>query len=390
MIRLLLLVLITFLGIAVGFNFVGTDSQVIVIANGWSIETNINVAVCFIIVFYALLQFGEWAVLKTLTMWRRTRHWLGWRKEHTAQQKTFDGVMAFMAGNYAQAEELSVNYVDYSKRPLVNYLTAINAANTQGKHEQRDDYLKQALLNNKSDVTLLALKLQFMISDNALNQAKSWVDEQSKTVKEHHYILPLRLTLAQQLTDWDDVIAISDLLLKKKIHSAAEHEVVMKQCYKEMLNSSVVNGFDVLKKANKSLPKAYRNNLEVFCHYARLSIKLDQGKLIEKELFQRLSKDYSDKIVSVITDCKAAHAPAWLDRLVALTQYHQHVEVINAIVALAKQDRQWKVAKEWLLKSIVIKPAADSYENLAKIQQELGEKSGALESFNKALSLRVV
>ena len=389
MIRLLLLVIITFAGIAVGLNFVGSDSQVIVIANGWSVETNINVAVCFIIVFYALLQLSEWAVLKTLTMWRRTRHWLGWRKEHAAQQKTLDGVMEFMSGNYVQAEELSINYADYSKRPLVNYLTAINAADTQGKHQERDDYLKQALLMNKSNVTLLALKLRFMINDNALNSAKNWIDEQTKSIKEHQYILPLRLSLAQKLVDWDDAIAISELLLKQKYHTAIEHEVVMKQCYKEVLNNSVANGFEALKKANKSLPKAYRNDLEIFCHYAQLSIKLGQSSLIEKELFQRLSKDYNDNILSVINNCNTSDASAWLNKLIALTQHHQDLKMINTIIILSQKDRQWKVAKEWLLKSIVIKPTADSYEDLATVQQELGEKSGALESFNKALNLRV-
>lgn len=390
MIRLLLLVLITFLGIAVGLNFVGNDSQVIVITNGLSIETNINVAVCFIIVFYALLQLFEWMTIKTLTMWRRTRHWLGWRKENIAQEKTLDGVMEFMSGNYVQAEELSVNYADYSKRPLINYVTAINAADTQGKHQERDEYLKQALLINKSNITLLALKLRFMIKDKALNNAKNWVDEQSKSIKDHQSILPLRLSLAQQLADWDAAIAISDLLLKKKYHTAIEHEVLMKQCYKEILNSSAKSDFETLKKTNKSLPKSYRNNLEVFCEYARLSIKLGQSSLIEKELFQRLSKTYNSNILSVITHCNAADASAWLNKLIALTQHHQHVDVIDTIVILSQRDRQWKVAKEWLLKAIAIKPTADRYEYLATVQQELGEKSGALESFNKALNLRTV
>lgn len=388
--RLLLLVFIVMLGLVVGRYLVGNDSQVIVIANGWSIETDINVTVCFIIVFYALLHFLEWSLINTISMWSRTRHWFGWRKERIAQQKTLDGVMEFISGHYANAEQLSVSHAKHSKQPLVNYLTAINAASTQGKHEERDEYLKQALLVDDSNVTLLSAKFRFMIEAEEFSQAKIWLDKQPESLKNHIDILPLNLMLTRQLRHFEQSIKISELLLKKKQHTSTEHETITIACYNEILQDSAQESVESLKQTFKKLSKKYRNNIDLFCTYAKLIIRFEQYTLIEKELFQRLSKDCDNKILNVIRQCDKTNAAKWLERLVLLKQHHKNASFIDVVVNLSLLDRQWKFAKDWLLNSIEIMPTANRYELLAQVQQELSESSGALDSFNKAFKLRCI
>lgn len=388
MVRLLVLVCITLLGVFLGHYLFGTDSQVIVIANGWSLESDINVTICFIIVFYALLHFFEWSLVNTISMWSRTRHWFGWRKEHIAQQKTLDGVMEFISGHYANAEQLSVNNAKHSKQPLVNYLTAINAASTQGKHEERDEYLKQALLVDSSNVSLLSAKLRFMIEENAFEEAQTWLNAQPSAIKEHSDILPSILIVTQQLKDYENVIKASELLLKKKLHTQIEHELVVRNCYMSMLDQSANKDFDTVKNIYKTLPKKYRNHIDLFCQYAKLSIKLENSSIIEKELFQRLSKNCDRDILNVVNECNSQYATDWLGRLTMMKQHHNDVFFIDTIATLSLLDRQWKLAKEWLLKSIEIMPTAQRYEALANVQQQLSENSGALDSFNKALTLR--
>lgn len=388
MVRLLVLVCLTLLGVFVGHYLFGTESQVIVIANGWSLETDINVAICFVIVFYALLHFLEWALVNTVLMWSRTRHWFGWRKERIAQQKTLDGVMEFISGHYANAEQLSVKNAKYSKQPLINYLTAINAASTQGKYEERDEYLKQALLVDDSNITLLSAKLRFMIEEEALEEAKTWLDTQPLVIKQHADILPLSLIVSQQLKDFDNIIKTSELLLKKKLHTLVEHDLIIRNCYTDMMNDCLNQDFESLKNTYKGFPKKYRNNIDLFCQYAKLSIKFEKNSLIEKELFQRLSKNCNNEILNVINECDSKYSADWLARLIMLKQHHSEASFIDSIVNLSLLDRQWALAKEWLLKSIVIAPSAKRYEALAEVQQQLGESSGALDSFNNALSLR--
>jgi len=388
MIRLLLLVLIVCLGIVVGPSLVGHDSYVLIAINGWTIETSIMVMTMIVIAFYAILQFSEWALINTLAMWGRTRHWFGWRKERIAQKKTLDGVLEYAAGHFSQAEQLSMNHIKHSKTPLLNYFTAINAAATQGKKQQRDDYLKQALLTDESNTALLATKLRFMIEDKDFASAEQWLLKQPDKILHHVDILPFSFVIHRHVSDWTRVLKINDLLLKQKLHTPIEHDSSQRHCYIGLFHQASEAGFDSGQKYYKSIPRKYRNHIDIFCEYAKLSIKCDQHHLIEKELFQRLSKHLDSALLTVLNEASTKLTKDWSERLINLNKYQQDVAFIDVITMYYQLDRQWKLAKAWLLTAIELKPTAARFEKLAQIQQELGETSGALESFNRALNYR--
>jgi len=388
MIRLLLLVFIIFLGLLIGPSLVGHDSYVLISMNGWTIETSIVVMTMMVIAFYALLQFAEWALINTLKMWGRTRHWFGWRKERIAEKKTLDGVLEYAAGHFDQAEQLSITHIKHSKTPLLNYFTAINAAATQGKRQQRDEYLAQALLSDESNTALLATKLRFMTEDEDFVSAQQWLSTQPDNISLHVDILPLSLVIQRHMKDWTQVLKINELLFKKKLITPIEYESSKRHCYIGLFNQASAAGFDSGQKYYKSIPRKYRNHIDIFCEYAKLSIKGDQYHLIEKELFQRLSKQLDSALLIVLHEASPKLAKEWCERLINLKKYQQDVAFLDVITLLYKIDRQWKQAKTWLLKAIEIKPTAKRFETLAQIQQELGEGSGALESFNNALNYR--
>lgn len=389
MIRLLLLVAIIFLGILVGPSLMGQDSYVLIAINGWTIETSLVVMTMVIIVFYALLQLAEWGLVNAIVMWGRTRHWFGWRKERIAEKKTIAGVLELAAGHFSQAEQLSVSHVKHSKQPLLNYFTAINAAQTQGKIEQRNQYLAQALAYDEKNTALLAMKLKFMIQDKDFNGAKEWLEKQPKSVIQHSDLLGLNLIVAQHFSQWTQMLELNELMLKHRLISSVEHEATTRTVYVTSLKESAVDGYDVMISHYKAVPRKYRNHIDIFCQYAKLSIHFDHLAQIEKELFKRLSKELSTGLLSVLRQCNTKHAKAWSERLVSMDKYHQDEMFLDVLVDLFMVDREWKQAKDWLLKVIQITPNAVRYETLARTQQELGESSGALDSFNKALGYRL-
>lgn len=366
----------------------GHDTYVLVAVNGWTMETSLVVMIMMVILFYALLQFAEWALVNTIAMWGRTRHWFGWRKERIAQQKTLDGVLEFAAGHFSQAEQLSVTHVKHSKEPLLNYFTAINAAATQGKTQQRDNYIQQALEFAPDNTALIATKLKFLIEAGDYENAKSWLEQQSDKAAKHSDILPLALKVREFFGEWAAAIEIYDAMLKHRIITSPEHQAQVRRSYAAQLRCFSTRDLDVVKQGYQSIPRKYRNDIDIFCEYAKLVIKLDQATLIEKELFKRLTKQLSMSLLSVIALCPTKSANQWSERLIGFENYHNDADFIDAIVQLSVLDRQWQTAKNWLLKSIQIEPSVLRYQKLAQIQQELGESSGALDSFNKALNFR--
>lgn len=388
MIRLLLLAVIIFAGILIGPSLMGHDTYVLIAVNGWTMETSLVVMIMMVILFYALLQFAEWALVNTIAMWGRTRHWFGWRKERIAQQKTLDGVLEFAAGHFSQAEQLSVTHVKHSKEPLLNYFTAINAAATQGKTEQRDDYIQQALEFAPDNTALIATKLKFLVEAGDYENAKNWLELQSDKIAKHTDLLPLALKVREYFGEWEAVIDLYDAMLKHRLITPPEHQAQIRRSYAAKLSCLNTSNLETVTQGYKSIPRKYRNDIDIFCEYAKLVIKLDQATLIEKELFKRLTKQLSKNLLDVITLCPAKEASLWSGRLIGFENYHNNADFIDAIVTLSVLDRQWQIAKEWLLKSIQIEPSVLRYQKLAQIQQELGEGSGALDSFNKALSFR--
>lgn len=366
----------------------GHDTYVLVAVNGWTMETSLVVMIMMVILFYALLQFAEWALVNTIAMWGRTRHWFGWRKERIAQQKTLDGVLEFAAGHFSQAEQLSVTHVKHSKEPLLNYFTAINAAATQGKTQQRDDYIQQALAFAPDNTALIATKLKFLIEAGDYENAKGWLEQQSDKTAKHSDVLPLALKVREFFGEWAAVIEIYDAMLKHRIITPPEHQAQIRRSYVAQLSCLSTSDLDVVKQGYQSIPRKYRNDIDIFCEYAKLVIKLDQATLIEKELFKRLTKQLRLSLLSVIALCPTKSANQWSERLIGFENYHNDANFIDAIVQLSVLDRQWQSAKNWLLKSIQIEPSVLRYQKLAQIQQELGESSGALDSFNKALNFR--
>lgn len=323
-------------------------------------------------------------------MWGRTRHWFGWRKERIAQQKTIDGVLEYASGHYLQAEQLSVNHVQHSKRPLLNYLTAINAAQSQGKLVKRDEYLAQALAFDDSNATLLAIKLRLMVETNDIKAANSWLETQADSIKLHDDILALHFDIKYQMHEWESAISLCDRLLKRKLITVNEYESKICTVYIKQLTTSSAGGVEQVQRIYKLIPRKYRNHIDIFCEYAKLSIKFEQSTLVEKELFQRLAKNYDSKLLVVVLTCSTKNAKLWVEKLVSLNKYQDIDVFIDAITYLYQLDRQWKSSKEWILKAIEFSPNSQRFETLAIIQQELGESSGALDSFNNALKYRPV
>lgn len=388
MIRILIFLFIIAFGILIGPLLIGHDTYVLIAVNGWTVEMTLLTLIMVVIVSYAIIFLSEWVIWNTARMWMRTHHWFGWRKERIAQQKTIDGVLEFAAGHFSQAEQLSVTHVKHSKEPLLNYFTAINAAATQGKTQQRDDYIQQALAFAPDNTALIATKLKLLIEAGDYENAKGWLEQQSDKTAKHSDVLPLALKVREFFGEWAAVIEIYDAMLKHRIITPPEHQAQIRRSYAAQLSCLSTSDLDVVKQGYQSIPRKYRNDIDIFCEYAKLVIKLDQATLIEKELFKRLTKQLRLSLLSVIALCPTKSANQWSERLIGFENYHNDANFIDAIVQLSVLDRQWQSAKNWLLKSIQIEPSVLRYQKLAQIQQELGESSGALDSFNKALNFR--
>jgi len=389
MVRLLLVAITIAAALCLGLYFgpmlMDQKGYVLIAVNEWTIETNVVVLVMLIIIFYALLQISEWIIANTWSMWGRTRHWFGWRKHRLAQQKTLSSLLDLAGGRFELAEKNSARYAPFSDQPMLNYLTAANAAQQLGKIKQRDKYLDNAAALDANDSALVVTRLAMLSSDTDAINTANWLASLDADVLNKPEVLNSALTVYQQAKQWPLVLDSAVRLHKSKQITAQAFDEIVVEAHCALLEQAAAKDLESVNQYFNQLKRKYRNSIDIFSCYAKLVINLGGFELVETRLFKLLSKPHNIGLALLLIDVKQAEACH--ERLLSLESIHGENVIFSAtIAALYQQRRQWQQAKDWYQKALEIEPTANRYHQLAIVQQELGEKNGALMSFTKALA----
>jgi len=359
---------------------------VLIAFNDWTIESSVVVLVMVIFLFYAGLQLLEWAVVNLLSLWGRTRHWFGWRRHQLAREKTLSSLLDLASGRFDLAEKNSARYANLSDQPILNYLTAANAAQRLGKKQQRDKYLESAALIDSDDSALIVTRLKLLVDEQEFEAAATWLAQQPVTSKQPQ-LMRLALQVYQATAQWELVLPLVHPLLKQQQISQQQCLQFEVEAHCGLLGNIAQQDIEKLTPAFKDLSRKLRNNIDIFTHYAKLNIKSDRYDVVEDEIFKRLRKNMHCALIALLSEVPEEAAQLSSDKLIALEkQYPQEVMIPQTIARLLSKLRCWEQTKVWTLKAIELAPSAGLYHQLAHAQQELGEKNGALSSYNNALA----
>jgi|GEM_PF-1574249 len=387
MIRLLILVLIVFAGLLVGPMLIDQKGYVLIAVNDWTVETSVVVMVMLILVFYALLQLFEWLLVNTLTFWGRTRNWFGWRRQRVAREKTLASVLDLAQGEYLLAEQNSARNAQLSDKPLLNYLTAAQAAQRQGKSEQRDQYLERADELKGGKLAVQTTRLKLHIDADEFDEALVWLKEQSEVTLSQKAILRYAHLVYLKLNCWDLLLPQLAGLKKHGIIDADKSQQLLVQCHRGLLQTAAEQGVDQLKAYYGGLNRKLRSDIDIFTDFAQLSIEHGGFKKVESELFKRLRKRVHVPLLMVLTAVDKDDAEAITEDVALLTRQHPD-EVVTFDIAgrLSMKAEHWEKAQEWFNTAIAIAPSRELYQNLAFVQHQLGENNGALTNYQLAIA----
>ena len=111
--------------------------------HGWSVETSlvflVVVAIVTFLVAYYLVRF----LANSRALPRRIKRWHGQRRAARARASLNKGLLAFTEGRWDIAERTLLKNIAYSDSPLLNYLTAAQAAHRLGAKQRRDRCTKK-------------------------------------------------------------------------------------------------------------------------------------------------------------------------------------------------------------------------------------------------------
>ena len=357
----------------------------------FSIETSLAFALVALIVvvvalFYAFKFLrGLWSLPSTMSRQNRSR-----RIEKSRRQLS-QGLIDLAEGRFEQAEKNLLRMADFSDSPLLHYLAAARAAQRQGKHDARDNYLMMAHeASPDAEVAIGVTQAELQLAHAQNEQALATLTHVRSIAPRHDYVMMLLARTYFELEDWVSLVEMLPEISRKKLLDPPRLREMERAGYGGMLTRAARQSQTSFDQAWASVPKAVQLDtimlhryLDIVAQYRWHSSRAEQ--LIVKSLDQQWDNEMIEvygRTESEDTHAQLARAEKWLQ------EYGHNEHLLLALGRIALQARLWGKAQGYLEASIGERATPSACFELAELHaQQLQRPDKAAEYYQQGLKL---
>lgn len=353
----------------------------------FTVESSLIVAVALLIVFFSFLFISY-----------RSIEWLfdGKRSQRRAGKKTTQGLVALAEGNWSSAEKLLQKSAKKNETPLVNYITAAQAAHEQGQDDRRDEYLRYAHESTKgvdAAIGLTKARLQFESGQWEQCLATLMMLKGNAKSPSYGYVIKMMAEVYVELNDWEHLVELLPELKKRKVFSKDAFLSVSLQGYQGVLKRSVrgvnqAEELNHLRQAWVKVPKSMQNTPVLLREYCACLVALDADVDAENAILAFLKKDWDDSVVALYGSVKGEdaakqllYAEGWLQ------ERPNNAMLLLALGRLSLLNNEWDKARNYFETSLKSRQNAAAYGELGRLLSHLGEHKSSNECFQKGLAM---
>ena len=320
MIRTLLLFLLLGAAMVMGPLVAGNKGYVLIALGEYTIEMSVVSAALFGVLLYALLLLVESLLGRLFSVHSRTRIWLHHRRRRQGQQQTLAGALALAEGRFEQAETLMLKGAGQSEQPLLNYISAAEAAEAQGESERRDRYLQQAEEEHPNARLALGLiRARSQLRRNELIAAEQTLLTLQADYPQHGTVLTLLKECLLSRSQWSSLLSLLPQLQKLKLITAAEFSSLQKQIYPALFaDKGNTLGKEGVLALWRELPKSLRHEPELLDALIQQLITMGAEADAEELLLESLRKHFQPALLPLAA--KLQHPGTTLTQLVEKLQ----------------------------------------------------------------------
>lgn len=355
----------------------------------WSIETSLA-----LLLFGALVLFGAlYVLLRSLSGLRRMPgrlcRWNRARKSKRSQKELVRGLIDSAEGNWRRSEKLLAKHASQSETPLLNYLSAAHAAQSQGAYDRRDEYLLKAgaaLPDESHAIHLTRAKLQ--LAAGQFEEAVASLKQLQEQSPHNAVVLTLLMRAYQQMGDWMSLRDLLPSLRRNNEISDSEWKPVEHQVYSSLLQRiALTNNVSGLHAMWESMPVTLQTDSEYLQLYVGHLIRLGASAQAEQPLAKALGRELNDDLVLLYSridiemDRKVRHLEDWSRKS------PNHALVSGVLGGLYAQQDKWDKARTVLEHSISLKPTAEACFLLGKLWERRGDMKKAARYYREGLEL---
>lgn len=350
----------------------------------WLIETNLWVMGLLNLILIT-------AIVVSLSLVRKVRYsqsslfsWLKRIGGSRAKQKTEQGFIALLEGNWLEAKKLLGRSAEKSENPLVNYLAAAHAATEQGNSKDAEQYLQKAYASNHGDDLAIGItQAQIQLQKNQLELCLATLVRLRKQNEHHPYILRLLKTVYLRLEDWQQLVNLIPELKRLEPERKDELRDIEKQAWQKLFEQQTeelkrknnpANSAETLANLWRKVPDSLRFNVDFIATYAQQLIKLACESEAEVLIRKALSKEWHPRLVElyglVASDNVSEQlitAEAWLK------QRPNDATLLLSLGRLALRNELWGKAWEYFSASHQLQASQQCLAELCRLAPHINE-----------------
>lgn len=355
-----------------------------------SIETSLAVlafaTLVSFILFYIVLRsfFGIKRVPKKMGNWNSKR------KQNRSQKEVVKGLLDSAEGNWHRSEKLLTKHVKDSETPLLNYLSAAHAAQSQGAYERRDQYLFKAgeqLPDQVHAIHLTRAKLQF--SAGQFEQALATLKQLFSATPEHPVVLTLLVKTHLQLNDWEALYNLLPVIRKNRNLQLDDTQAIEQKVLTQLLSMYSYKQPEEVEKIWQNLTKKQKLEAHYLVIYAAFKISRNEEKPLTDPLVKAIRASFDTKLIKLYQGLKIDTNTKIKQLEKLLKQQSNNVQILNSLSTLCIQEKNYSRAQEHLDKSLSIQASSEAYLLLGQLceAQESSSTEKAAEHYRAGLEL---
>lgn len=334
-----------------------------------------------IIVFIVVVAFLR-LIDNTRYLLQRISYWRQKRKLLKIQKQTEHGMLELFEGRFQEAEKYLKSTTHHQDTPIINYLTAAQAANALGAYDRRDDYLNQAKDKEpRAETAIVIIQAQLQIEKNQLPSAQYLLENIFKKKPKHKMVLQLLKTVYVKQEKWEKLSTLLPWLIKYKLITAEETADLQHYIQSYFLTSSL-NPTKTWRGLNRHL----RKQPELIIAYVDALLHMQEFAAAKDAIENNLKHQWIDALCQRYGDLETTETDKQLKFMEkCLLKQRENPILLATLGKLYARLKIWGKAKTYYQNSLAIKPSVDVYKRLGQLLEQLGEPSEALKNYRIAL-----
>lgn len=369
------------------------------IDNGYALlswhHTSVEMSLGTLIVLVLFIFFGLYLLTNLVTrLWtfpRRIREALLRRRELRARRATTRGLIDLAEGRWKESEKHLMRRAADSEMPLITYIAAARAAQMQGAHERRDDYLRRAYEQlPAAHLAVLLTQAELQIAHRQHEQALATLHRLLELHPNHAFGLKLLARLYKKLGDWEQLRTLAPAMRDQKAMDAMDIDRLEARAVCELLDKMDAQSAAAVAALWNDLPRRIRSEVIVLRAYVQALIRCGEQNQAESVTRDALKSHWDDELIVLYGKARSDDPVRQLGRVENwLGEKGESAALLLTAGRLCVVAKLWGKARSYLESSIVLGGRPEAYEELGRLLRSLNEPEAAMQVFSDGLAISI-